>query len=90
MQQVNRAGAGTTEHTADVNGDPTADACSMVLTAGDSVRIEIVDDGVGLPEGGRRSGLANLAARAEQLGGGLHTGPAACGGTQLVWEAPLT
>lgn len=37
------------------------------------------DNGNGTPNGGRRSGLANLAARAAQLGGGLsvRSGPGA-------------
>jgi signal transduction histidine kinase len=67
-----------------------AGAASVAVAAGDTLRVEVVDDGVGLPDTGRRSGLANLAGRAEQLGGTLHTGPAAGGGTRLVWEIPLT
>ena len=37
----------------------------------------------------RRSGLANLAERAEQLGGTLKIGPADGGGTELQWQVPL-
>jgi len=33
------------------------------------VRLRVADDGVGIPEGGRRSGLGNLERRAESLGG---------------------
>ena len=47
------------------------------------------DDGVGMPEGGRRSGLANLAARARQLGGAFTVQPAPGGGTALAWRVPL-
>ncbi|MFJ4775143.1 GAF domain-containing sensor histidine kinase [Streptomyces sp. NPDC088762] len=56
------------------------------------VRLEVADDGVGIPEGGRRSGLRNLRRRAEALGGSSSYGPGLGedgGGTTLVWEAPL-
>ncbi|MER5960745.1 GAF domain-containing protein [Streptomyces sp. NPDC002057] len=56
------------------------------------VRLEVADDGIGLPAGGRRSGLRNLARRAESLGGASWCGPGIGedgGGTTVVWEAPL-
>jgi signal transduction histidine kinase len=53
------------------------------------VRLEVRDDGVGLPEGGRRSGLANLERRATELGGSFQASAASQGGTRLVWRAPL-
>ncbi|MGW2374959.1 sensor histidine kinase [Kitasatospora sp. NPDC001683] len=55
------------------------------------VVLTVADDGVGIPEGGRRSGLRNLAERADRVGGTLTLGPAdgEDGGTRLVWEAPL-
>ncbi|MCF3100259.1 GAF domain-containing protein [Streptomyces roseoverticillatus] len=56
------------------------------------VRLTVADDGVGIPEGGRRSGLRNLAKRAESLGGSSSYGPGLGedgGGTRVVWEAPL-
>ena len=37
----------------------------------------------------RRSGLANLAERAEQLGGTLKVGAADGSGTELHWQVPL-
>ncbi|MFE7803524.1 GAF domain-containing protein [Streptomyces sp. NPDC057430] len=56
------------------------------------VRLSVADDGVGIPEGGRRSGLRNLARRAESLGGSSWCEPGIGkdgGGTTVVWQAPL-
>lgn len=56
------------------------------------VRLSVADDGIGIPAGGRRSGLRNLARRAESLGGASWCGPGLGedgGGTTVVWEAPL-
>ncbi|MFF3500978.1 GAF domain-containing protein [Streptomyces sp. NPDC003247] len=61
----------------------------LLETDGREVRLSVVDDGVGIPPDGRRSGLRNLAERAAQLNGTLEvTGPAG-GGTALVWRVPV-
>ncbi|MFJ7967972.1 GAF domain-containing protein [Streptomyces sp. NPDC096324] len=55
------------------------------------VRLAVADDGVGIPEGGRRSGLKNLKRRAESLGGASWYGPGigeGGGGTTVVWQVP--
>ncbi len=57
--------------------------------AGDSVVIDVIDDGVGLGSTDRRSGLGNLQSRAEQLGGSFSLTTPAGGGTHLRWAAPL-
>ncbi|WUO07850.1 GAF domain-containing protein [Streptomyces virginiae] len=53
------------------------------------VTVEVGDDGIGMPDGGRRSGLRNLAERAERLGGELSVSARTGGGTRLVWRVPL-
>jgi two-component system, NarL family, sensor histidine kinase DevS len=57
-----------------------------------TLAVQVTDDGTGLPPGGRRSGLGNLASRAEKLGGELRLGPAHPGaarpGTRLEWRVP--
>ena len=59
------------------------------LAAADSkVTLSVADDGVGMPAGGRRSGLANLRERAEQLGGTFTIGAVPSGGTVAVWSVP--
>ncbi|WP_372404394.1 sensor histidine kinase [Streptomyces luteireticuli] len=53
------------------------------------VVVSVTDDGVGIPAGGRRSGLRNLARRAEELGGTLELRTPPGGGAQVVWTVPL-
>ncbi|MEV7180128.1 GAF domain-containing protein [Kitasatospora sp. NPDC093679] len=56
---------------------------------GGRVLLTVQDDGVGIPEQGRRSGLRNLAERAESLGGALELSNPPEGGARLVWAVPL-
>ncbi|MEU6587830.1 GAF domain-containing sensor histidine kinase [Streptomyces sp. NPDC046881] len=60
-----------------------------LVTDGHDVRLTVSDDGVGIPPGGRRSGLRNMAERAEQLGGRLVVSAPDQGGTVLEWRVPL-
>ena len=55
----------------------------------DHLLVLVTDDGVGLGEGTRRSGLANLRRRAEALGGTLVVSSPPEGGTRLSWKVPL-
>ncbi|MEE1786659.1 GAF domain-containing protein [Streptomyces sp. SP17BM10] len=66
-----------------------ADAVEASIDAGTELTLTVTDDGIGLPEGGRRSGLANLADRAAALGGTFTTRTRPEGGTELVWRVPL-
>ncbi|AUY47685.1 GAF domain-containing protein [Streptomyces sp. CB01881] len=67
-----------------------AGSAEVTLTAGTELSLTVTDDGVGLPAGGRRSGLANLADRAAALSGTFTAGPRTeSGGTALEWRVPL-
>ncbi|GAA3820488.1 two-component system sensor histidine kinase [Sphaerisporangium flaviroseum] len=49
----------------------------------------VEDNGAGVPDGGRRSGLRNLQERADGLGGSFGLGSPASGGTRLEWRVPI-
>ncbi|HEY5836340.1 GAF domain-containing protein [Streptomyces sp.] len=66
----------------------TAAEVSLVV-AGGTLTVTVGDNGAGLAADGRRSGLRNLAERAQRLGGELEAGPDPGGGTRLVWKVPL-
>jgi signal transduction histidine kinase len=51
--------------------------------------LEVKDNGVGIPETARRSGLANIQDRAEQRGGALIVTAPDKRGTHLRWTIPL-
>ena len=64
----------------------------VVHIDGDDVELLVTDDGLGVGDVGptRRSGLANLSARAQDLGGACSLQRAAKhGGTRLMWRVPL-
>lgn len=63
---------------------------SLVVREG-RVVLEVLDEGVGLPEELRAEGhgLKNLRARAEQLGGRMEVDDRDTGGVALLWVVPL-
>ncbi|MFI0724136.1 GAF domain-containing sensor histidine kinase [Streptomyces sp. NPDC021224] len=61
---------------------------ALAVTAG-RLTVTVTDDGKGVPAGTPRRGLANLARRAEHLGGGFGITPGPRGGTRLTWCVPL-
>jgi signal transduction histidine kinase len=61
----------------------------VTVEAGPELILTVRDNGTGIKATGRRSGLANLAERADLLGGTLRTDPANGGGTELEWRVPL-
>ncbi|MGW3085258.1 GAF domain-containing protein [Streptomyces sp. NPDC001108] len=67
----------------------TALDISLVVGEGE-VELVVSDNGVGMPGHiASRSGLDNLARRAEKFGGALTVGEADRGGTRLSWRVPL-
>ncbi len=68
--------------TVDVDIDIDMEANEIVLT--------VADNGIGIGDTPRRSGLANLRARAEQRGGSLLINPVMAAGTTLKWSVPLS
>ncbi len=67
-----------------------ASAATISLRVGEEVVLEVEDNGVGLGDNLRRSGLRNLRERAEQLGGRLDVSSATGGGTILTWSVPAS
>jgi signal transduction histidine kinase len=61
---------------------------SVAVIAGEDVVLQVADDGVGIRPGGRRSGLRNLAERAQRLGGSFDIRPRESGGSVLEWRVP--
>jgi two-component system, NarL family, sensor histidine kinase DevS len=61
----------------------------VVAAEAGTVRVMVADDGVGLPADGRRSGLANLGARADRLDGTFEARPNDPRGTVVEWCVPL-
>jgi signal transduction histidine kinase len=63
---------------------------TVEVSVGDMFSIDIVDNGCGMPaDNPRRSGLANMVYRAEQLGGSCEITTPPEGGTRVHWTAPL-
>jgi PAS domain S-box-containing protein len=60
------------------------------ITVDDELSVLVVDNGIGIGQPDRLSGIANARARAELLGGHLELAPASGGGTRFEWRAPLT
>ncbi len=61
------------------------------IDSGDVI-LAVTDDGIGVDDlgGGRRSGVANIASRAQDLGGSCRLERvSADGGTRLTWRVPL-
>ena len=67
-----------------------AEHVTVEITVDDALRIDVTDDGCGIPtDNTRHSGLANLKRRAELVGGNCEIGSTPDGGTRIRWVAPL-
>ena len=60
----------------------------VAIDVSDRVTVEIVDDGCGVGEGVTHSGLSNLAARADEVGGTFEFDSTIGSGTRVLWSAP--
>ncbi|MFC0451665.1 GAF domain-containing sensor histidine kinase [Rhodococcus jostii] len=65
-----------------------ATTIDISVAADDDLTVTVTDDGIGIADGARRSGLDNLDRRAEQCGGTC-TVDATGGGTVVSWRVPL-
>jgi two-component system, NarL family, sensor histidine kinase DevS len=61
----------------------------LVQISGGGVTVRVADNGGGIPSDASRSGLDNLAARAERLGGTCSVRPHEPKGTVVEWSAPV-
>jgi signal transduction histidine kinase len=67
-----------------------ASRCRVRLSAGESLEVEVVDDGSGWPDGSHAGvGLASMRERAEELGGTLVVSTARGGGSRVLASIPL-
>jgi signal transduction histidine kinase len=67
-----------------------AEHCQISITIDDALRLEVADDGVGLPERPRPGiGLTSMRERAEELGGRFGMEPNLQRGTRIIVELPL-
>lgn len=62
---------------------------TVTVTVDDELRIEVSDNGCGIPDDITGSGTANLRSRAAENGGSFDLIGGADGGTVLRWSAPL-
>ena len=66
---------------------------SVEVDGDGNLTLRVADNGIGIPPDAQRSGLRNLAQRADKLGGELRLGPAsppgrAGPGTEVTWRVP--
>jgi len=67
-----------------------ASRVTIEVSIADMLTLDIIDDGCGMPvDNPRRSGLANMSYRAEQVGGSCEITNPPEGGTRVHWTAPL-
>ncbi len=66
-----------------------ASSVDVTVHAGGELSLTVRDNGSGIKDVTRRSGLSNLEQRATKLGGSMRIEPATGGGTELDWRVPL-
>jgi signal transduction histidine kinase len=78
------------EGISNVSRHAQASTASVEVTVGASLRVAIRDDGNGISDSGRRSGLANLERRAAARSGTIEIEPVEPSGTRLTWSVPMS
>lgn len=87
---ADHAEAVTTEAVSNALRHSGASRLTVTISVADLFVLDVIDNGGGIPAGNaRRSGLANMARRAEQLGGSCEITSPPEGGTRVHWIAPL-
>ncbi|WP_459967096.1 sensor histidine kinase [Mycobacterium sp. MUNTM1] len=80
----------TTEAVSNALRHSGASRLTVEISVADMFILNVIDDGCGIPATNtRRSGLANMKRRAEQLGGTCEITCPPEGGTRVHWVAPL-
>ncbi|WP_103384169.1 sensor histidine kinase [Pseudonocardia dioxanivorans] len=62
---------------------------TLTVRAGADLVVRVVDDGMGIRPGAAGDGLADIVARARDLGGTASVERRLGGGTRIVWRVPL-
>ncbi|MCV7413063.1 GAF domain-containing sensor histidine kinase [Mycobacterium florentinum] len=84
------AEAVTAEAVSNVVRHSSATRLTVDVSVADMLTVDVTDNGCGIPaDNPRRSGLANLTYRAEQVGGSCEVSAPDGGGTRVRWTAPL-
>ncbi|MDX6600363.1 MAG: hypothetical protein QOE87_4250, partial [Gaiellales bacterium] len=79
-----------TEALTNVTRHARASRCDVELRLGDSLELEVSDDGVGFAEGARPGvGLRSMRERADELGGSFAAGRGAARGTRILVRLPV-
>jgi signal transduction histidine kinase len=66
-----------------------SDRLDVSIVVDDRLTLRVKDNGVGIGDSARRSGLQNAADRAARLGGTFTVARPDGGGTELLWTVPL-
>jgi len=67
-----------------------ASRADVFVRAADDLTLTVRDNGAGIKESSRHSGLGNLEERARKLGGSMIVGNSPGGGAELEWRVPLS
>jgi signal transduction histidine kinase len=76
------------EALSNVGRHASASTAEVSLDVGSDVTLTVRDDGTGIGDTTRQSGLRNLRERAQQLGGTFDVRPGETGGTVVTWQVP--